>query len=149
MLRYAQAARLVALALETGRELSLRPLAVAVLDPGGHLLAFGREDEAGILRPEIAIGKAWGALGMGLGSRALAAAAEARPSFVAALGPLSQGRLVPVAGGVLIRGSSDGALLGAIGISGDTSDQDEACALRAIEALELRAETGAPQGKSA
>lgn len=141
MLRYAQAARLVEVAFETGRALALRPLAVAVLDPGGHLLAFGREETAGILRPEIAIGKAWGALGMGLGSRALAAAAEARPGFVAALGPLSQGRLVPVAGGVLIR-SADGALLGAIGISGDTSDRDEACALRAVAALELRADTG-------
>jgi uncharacterized protein GlcG (DUF336 family) len=99
MLRYAQSVRLVATSIEVGRELGLRPLAVAVLDAGGHLTAFGREDEAGILRPEIAIGKAWGALGMGMGSRALAAAAEARPTFVAALGTVSQGRMVPVAGG--------------------------------------------------
>ena len=141
MLRYEQAARLVAVAIDTGRELRLRPLAVAVLDPGGQLRAFGREDDAGILRPEIAIGKAWGALGMGIGSRALAAAAEARPSFVAALGPVSQGRIVPVAGGVLIR-DAGGALLGAVGISGDTSDQDEACALRAIESLGLQADPG-------
>ena len=141
MLRYAQSVRLVATSIEVGRELGLRPLAVAVLDAGGHLTAFGREDEAGILRPEIAIGKAWGALGMGMGSRALAAAAEARPTFVAALGTVSQGRMVPVAGGVLIRDST-GRLLGAIGISGDTSENDETCALRAIEAVTLHAETG-------
>ena len=141
MLRYEQAVRVVATAMATGRELGLRPLAVAVLDSGGHLKAFGREDDAGILRPEIAIGKAWGALGMGMGSRAMAAAAEARPSFVAALGPVSQGRLVPVAGGVLIRDAS-GRLLGAVGISGDTSDNDETCAVRAIEAVALHPETG-------
>ncbi len=141
MLRYAQSVRLVATSIEVGRELGLRPLAVAVLDAGGHLTAFGREDEAGILRPEIAIGKAWGALGMGMGSRALAAAAEARPTFVAALGAVSQGRMVPVAGGVLIRDGT-GRLLGAIGISGDTSENDETCALRAIEAVTLHAETG-------
>jgi uncharacterized protein GlcG (DUF336 family) len=141
MLRYEQATRLIAEAIASGRALGLRPLAVAVLDPGGHLLSFGREDQAGILRPEIAIGKAWGALGMGLGSRALAAAAETRPAFIAALGPVSGGRMVPVAGGVLIR-DDDGAVLGAIGISGDTSDQDEACALRAVETLGLRADPG-------
>lgn len=141
MLRYAQSVRLVATSIEVGRELGLRPLAVAVLDAGGHLTAFGREDEAGILRPEIAVGKAWGALGMGMGSRALAAAAEARPTFVAALGTVSQGRMVPVAGGLLIRDGT-GRLLGAIGISGDTSENDETCALRAIEAVTLHAETG-------
>ncbi len=141
MLRYEKATRLVAEAIATGRELRLRPLAVAVLDPGGHLLSFGREDEAGILRPDIAVGKAWGALGMGVGSRALAAAAEARPAFVASLGAVSQGRIVPVAGGVLIRDEGRD-LLGAIGISGDTSERDEACALRAIERVGLRADPG-------
>lgn len=141
MLRYEQAACLVRDALAEGRRRELRPLTVAVLDAGGHLVAFAREDDSGILRPEIAIGKAWGALGMGFGSRALASAAEARPSFVAALSSVSQGRLVPVAGGVLLRNET-GATLGAVGVSGDTSDRDEACALVAIEKAKLRADTG-------
>jgi uncharacterized protein GlcG (DUF336 family) len=140
-----QATTIVESALKKGRELSLAPLAVAVLDAGGHLKAFAREDGAGIVRPQIAIGKAWGALGMGLGSRTLARrVAEQGPqqqAFFAALNAMSEGRVVPAAGGVLIR-DSGGAVLGAVGISGDVSDKDEACALAGVAAARLVADAG-------
>ncbi len=136
-----QASRIVEVALAKGRELGLAPLAVAVLDEGGHLKAFAREDGAGILRPRIAIGKAWGALGMGFGSRALARRAADNPAFFAALFAAADGHLVPAAGGVLVRDAS-GELLGAVGISGDTSDKDEVCALAGVEAARLVGEPG-------
>jgi uncharacterized protein GlcG (DUF336 family) len=141
-----QATTIVQAALGKGRELSLAPLAIAVLDAGGHLKAFAREDGSGIVRPQIAIGKAWGALGMGLGSRTLAKrVAEQGPqqqAFFAALNAMSEGRVVPAAGGVLIR-DGGGALIGAVGISGDVSDKDEACALAGIAAATLVADPGA------
>jgi uncharacterized protein GlcG (DUF336 family) len=137
-----QATKLVEAALARGRALNLAPLAVAVLDDGGHLKAFAREDGAGILRPQIAIGKAWGALGMGFGSRTLAKRAADNPGFFSALFAASEGRLFPAAGGVLIKDKS-GELVGAVGISGDTSDKDEACALAGIEAAGLVGEPGA------
>src|SRR5262245_64233842 len=108
-LSLAQASTIVEKALSKGRELSCAPLAVAVLDEGGHLKAFAREDGAGIIRPQIAFGKAWGALGMGMGSRAFARRLADNPQqqpFFAALAAMSDGRVVPVPGGVLIR---DGA----------------------------------------
>jgi uncharacterized protein GlcG (DUF336 family) len=138
-----QATTIVEAALKKARETGCAPLAVAVLDDGGHLKAFAREDGAGILRPQIAIGKAWGALGMGVGTRALArriAEQPMSPPFFAALGAMSEGRVVPVPGGVLIRASGD--LIGAVGISGDTSDKDEACALAGIAAAGLAGDTG-------
>ena len=139
-----QATTIVQAALGKARETSCAPLAIAVLDAGGHLKAFAREDGAGILRPQIATGKAWGALGMGVGTRALArriAEQPQAPSFFAALGAMSEGRVVPVPGGVLIRDASK-TVLGAVGISGDTSDKDEACALAGIAAASLVADTG-------
>jgi uncharacterized protein GlcG (DUF336 family) len=140
-----QASTIVKIALEKGRELGLAPLTVAVLDAGGHLKAFAREDGSGIVRPQIAIGKAWGALGMGLGSRTLAKrVAEQGPqqqAFFAALNAMSEGRVVPAAGGVLIK--DGGAVVGAVGISGDVSDKDEACALAGIAAARLVADPGA------
>ena len=139
-----QATTIVERALRAGRETSCAPLAVAVLDAGGHLKAFAREDGAGIVRPQIAMGKAWGALGMGVGSRALARRLVEQPQsqpFFAALAAASDGRLVPVPGGVLIRDGA-GALIGAVGISGDTSDKDEACALAGIQAAGLTGDTG-------
>jgi uncharacterized protein GlcG (DUF336 family) len=139
----AQASTIVDIALKRGRELNLAPLTVAVLDAGGHLVAFKREDRSGILRYDIAYGKAWGALGMGFGSRELAERSAKAPIFITALTTIAQGRLVPVPGGVLIKGA-DGATLGAVGISGDTSDKDEACAVAGIEAAGLRAQVGAP-----
>ena len=128
-------------ALAEGRTRDLRPLTVAVLDPGGHLVAFRREDGSGILRPQIAVGKAWGALGMGAGSRSFVAGAAERPTFYAALNGLAGGSFVPVPGGVLIR-DERGAVVGAVGVSGDTSDEDEACAVAGIRAAGLVAETG-------
>src|SRR5947207_7967537 len=100
-LTLAQASTIVDIALKHGREIKCAPLTVAVLDAGGHLVAFKREDRSGILRYDIATGKAWGALGMGFGSRELAERAQKAPIFVTALTTIAQGRLVPVAGGVL------------------------------------------------
>jgi uncharacterized protein GlcG (DUF336 family) len=136
-----KAACIVDAALRRGRERQLKPLTVAVLDAGGHLLAFKREDRSGILRPEIAQAKAWGALGMGLGSRALAQRAVAAPAFFVSLASTSEGRLIPVPGGVLIRGT-DGEVLGAVGISGDHPDQDEACGVFGVEHAGLSADPG-------
>ena len=138
----AQASTIVDVALKKGRDTSCAPLTVAVLDAGGHLVAFKREDKSGILRYDIANGKAWGALGMGFGSRELADRAGKNPLFFGALATVSQGRLVPVPGGVLIK-DADGAVLGAVGISGDTSDKDETCAVAGIEAVGLKAVVGA------
>jgi uncharacterized protein GlcG (DUF336 family) len=139
----AQASTIVDAALEKGAELGLAPLTVAVLDTGGHLVAFKREDKSGILRADIAFGKAWGALGMGFGSREIANRAAKMPVFFTALTAASQGRLVPVPGGVLILDRSLG-VIGAVGISGDTSDQDESCAVAGIEAAGLVGQPGAP-----
>jgi uncharacterized protein GlcG (DUF336 family) len=139
-----QATTIVEAALRRGRETGCAPLAVAVLDDGGHLKAFAREDGAGIVRPQIAMGKAWGALGMGMGSRAFARRVAETPqqqAFFAALGAMSGGRVVPAAGGVLIR-DAQGVVVGAVGISGDVSDKDEACALAGIAAARLSGDTG-------
>lgn len=140
-----QAQTVVEVALRKAREMQCAPMTVAVLDDGGHLKAFGREDGAGIIRPQIAFGKAWGALGMGMGSRAFAKRLADNPQqqgpFFAALGAMSDGRVVPVPGGVLIRDAA-GAILGAVGISGDVSDKDEACALAGIAAAKLVGDTG-------
>ncbi len=138
----AQASTIVDVALKKGRETSCAPLTVAVLDAGGHLVAFKREDKSGILRFDIAYGKAWGALGMGFGSRELAERAAKNPLFIDALTTISKGRLVPNPGGVLIK-DAGGAILGAVGISGDTSDKDEVCAVAGIEAAGLKAAVGA------
>jgi uncharacterized protein GlcG (DUF336 family) len=135
-----QAHAIIQAALAHGRSLGLQPLTVAVLDPGGHLVALSREDDSGILRPQIAIGKAWGALGMRRGTRELAARALAHPGFYTALAALSEGRMVPVPGGVLIQ-DSDGHLVGSVGISGDLPDNDEKCATVAIEQAGLIAQT--------
>jgi uncharacterized protein GlcG (DUF336 family) len=138
----AQASTIVDVALKKGRETNCAPLTVAVLDAGGHLVAFKREDRSGILRYDIAYGKAWGALGMGFGSRELSERSAKNPIFIGALTTIAQGRLVPVPGGVLIK-DADGAVLGAVGISGDTSDKDETCAVAGIEAAGLKAVVGA------
>ncbi|WP_028694457.1 GlcG/HbpS family heme-binding protein [Pseudomonas cremoricolorata] len=135
------AVSLVDAALSAGRTIEAAPLTVAVLDAGGHLLALQREDGASLIRPEIAIGKAWGAIALGKGSRLLALDAQQRPTFFAALNGLGERPVVPVPGGVLIR-DGEGHVLGAVGISGDTSDIDEQCAISAIEAAGLRADAG-------
>jgi uncharacterized protein GlcG (DUF336 family) len=116
-----------------------------VLDAGGHLVAFKREDRSGILRYDIAYGKAWGALGMGFGSRTLYERAANTPQFFNALYTASGGRVVTNPGGVLIR-DSEGAIIGAVGVSGDTSDKDEECAIAGIEAADLFADPGGLKG---
>ena len=131
-----QANRLIEAALAHGAEIGCDPLTVAVLDPGGHLVALARQDGSGIARPDIATSKAWIALGMGFDTSELARRAEANPVFVAALTGVTGGRAVPVPGGLLI-GDEDGRLRGAVGISGDTSDRDEECAQRGIAAVGL------------
>ena len=140
-LTLAQASTIVDVALKTGRDNKFAPLSVAVLDAGGHLVAFKREDKSGILRFDIAFGKAWGALGMGLGSRTLAGRAPKQPAFFTALSATSGGRLIPAPSGVLIR-DKDGDVVGAVGISGDTSDNDEKCAIAGIAAAGLTADPG-------
>ena len=142
MIDLAQATRIVDKALAHGREMGLPPLSVAVLDAHGCLVAFKREDGSSLLRPEIAQAKAYGTLAMGIGSRAIAQRAAVAPSFVSAVNALAGGRLIPVPGGVLIR-SSTKAIIGAVGITGAISEQDEACAVAGIEAVGLIADTGA------
>src|SRR6185503_19411918 len=104
ILKLAQASAIIDAALMEARSRRLAPLAVAVLDAGGHLIAFKREDGAGFVRFDIANGKAWGALGMGFGTRELAERAAKSPAFVAALSIASQGRMIPSPGGVLVLG---------------------------------------------
>ena len=144
-LKLAQASAIIDAAIVEGRKRSFAPLAVAVLDAGGHLIAFKREDGTGFLRSDIAYGKAWGALGMGFGTRELAERAAKFPTFVAALSAASQGRMIPSPGGVLIVGA-DGEVVGAVGISGDTGDNDEICAIAGIEAVGLSALPGSAAG---
>lgn len=128
-----QAQRMIVAAFAKGRELGLKPLTVAVLDPGGHLTALARQDGSSMLRPSIACGKASGALGLGISSREIGMMAVDRPYFINALGPISPHGVIPAAGGVLAF-SENGTLIGAIGVTGDTSDNDELCALAGIAA---------------
>ncbi|MBI1218181.1 MAG: heme-binding protein [Rhodobacteraceae bacterium] len=137
-----QAATIVDGALAAGRENRFQPLTVVVLDPGGHVIAAKREDGSGILRYDLALGKAYGSLGFGLGSRTLTARAAKVPGFMMAASVAAEGRLVPAPGGVLIR-DTEGRLLGAVGISGDTGDNDEICALVGIVGTGLVADPGA------
>jgi uncharacterized protein GlcG (DUF336 family) len=130
-----QARALVASTLDAGHERELKPLTVVVLDAGGHVVAVEREDGSSNKRFEVAFGKAHGALSLGMGSRALMKRAEEQAYFIAAV-THAVGALVPVPGGVLVR-TADGELLGAVGVSGDSSDNDEAAALAGIEAAGL------------
>lgn len=126
--------------LAQARQMDLKPLTVAVLDEAGHLKVLLRQDGTSLLRSEIAQGKARGAIGMGLGSRALHNRAQEQPHFIQAMNTIAGGSLVPVPGGVLIR--AEGEIIGAIGITGDSSDNDEACAVAAITAAGLQADPG-------
>lgn len=134
---------IVRAALEEGRKQGFMPLTVVVLDSGGQLVAMEREDGSGNLRFEVARGKAYGALGIGLGSRTLGARNQGREAFLAAVAAASGGRFVPVGGGALVL-DADGRALGAVGVSGDTSDADEVCAVAGIEAAGLRAGIDTP-----
>lgn len=115
---------------------SSAPLTVAILDSGGKLISLQRQDGSSMLRPDIAIAKAWGALALGCSSRKLAQDADNRPAFISAVNVLAHGNMVPVPGGLLIRDAQQN-ILGAVGVSGDLSDVDESCALGGIDHAEL------------
>jgi uncharacterized protein GlcG (DUF336 family) len=128
---------MVEASLAAGREARLLPLAVAVLDAGGNLVVLKREDGAGVFRADIAMGKAWGSLGMGVSSRTIRDRLKDRPAFQGALAAASQGRFIPVPGGVLALNIAN-EVVGAIGISGDASDKDEYAAIAGVRAAGLQ-----------
>jgi uncharacterized protein GlcG (DUF336 family) len=135
------ARKILDVALAKAVEQKMKPMVVAVLDARGCVKAMAAQDGTSLLRGEIAHGKAYGALSLGMGSRALFKRAQEQAYFVQSVNALAQGALVPVPGGVLINDAS-GALLGAVGVSGDTSDNDEICAIAGIEAAGLKANPG-------
>ncbi|MEX0698210.1 MAG: heme-binding protein [Acidimicrobiia bacterium] len=141
MITLEQAELIIDGALAEGRRLGLGPLTVAVLDLGGHLVALKRSDGSEYLRPPIAIGKAWGSLGMGHAGRVLAERAAKMPVFFGALSDMSGGRMVPLPGGVLAR-NAEGTIIGAVGVSGDTADNDELAAIAGITGTGLQADYG-------
>jgi uncharacterized protein GlcG (DUF336 family) len=134
------ARKILDVALAKAVEMKLKPLVITVLDARGCVKACAAQDGTSLLRSEVANGKAYGALAMGMGSRALFQRAKEQAYFIDAVNTLAQGRLVPVPGGVLILDGT--TLLGAIGVSGDTSDNDEICAVAGIEAAGLKANPG-------
>lgn len=142
-LALAAAAKIVDAAIAIRAKAALLPLAIAVLDAGGNLVAFKREDGCGVLRFDIARGKAWAALGMGMPTRQIRDRLAQRPAFQGALAAASDGRFIPVPGGVLILDEAQRAI-GAVGISGDASDKDEYCAIAAIKAAGLASDPADP-----
>ncbi len=138
-----QAEEIIAAALAEARRQDFMPLTVAILDPGGCLVALKREDGSGILRPDIAIGKAWAALGMGVPSRLLRDRLADRPAFQAALAAASDGRFIAVPGGVLLKDETR-RTIGAVGVSGDTSDKDELCAIIGAHAAGVATDPAEP-----
>jgi uncharacterized protein GlcG (DUF336 family) len=134
------ARKILDVALAKGVEKKLKPLVVTVLDARGCVKISAAQDGTSLMRSEIAHGKAYGALAMGMGSRALFQRAQEQAYFVSAVNTMAQGRLIPVPGGVLIQDGN--VLFGAVGVSGDTSDNDEICAIAGIEAAGLKANPG-------
>lgn len=134
-----QALAIVDGALAKGAAISCDPLTVAVLDAGGHLVALKRQDGSGILRVEIAVGKAYGALGFGVGGRGLKGK---NANFLAGVVSTAPNGMVPGVGGVLIRDPDSGRIIGACGISGDTGERDEECAIAGIAGAGLTADPG-------
>ncbi len=134
----AQANAMIEAALGKGAELALKPLTVVVLDAGGHMIACQRQDGASNMRVKLATGKAAGALALGVSSRTIGDMALERPHFIASVDTMAEGGMVPAAGGVIACDAA-GTIVGAIGITGDTSDNDEACALAGIAAVGLTA----------
>jgi uncharacterized protein GlcG (DUF336 family) len=134
-----QANKVIVGAFAKGKELGLKPLSVAVLDAGGHLIAFQRQDGASTLRYQIAAAKAAGALALGISSRKIGDMAADRPIFVASLGPISPQGVVPAAGGIIVT-DNEGLPIGAVGTTGDTSDNDELCTLAGLIAAGLSAQ---------
>ncbi|MGY4395527.1 uncharacterized protein GlcG (DUF336 family) [Sphingomonas sp. UYAg733] len=136
---YSEAATIIDAAFANARMREARPLAIAVLDSGGHVVLCARQDGASSLRVPIAAGKAAGALGLRMSSRRIAEIALERPAFIASLGSMHLQGLVPAAGGCLVF-SEGGELVGAVGASGDTPDVDEDCVIAAIHAAGLKAD---------
>ncbi len=136
-----QANTMIQAGMAKGPELGSTPLTITVLDSGGHQKAMQRSDEATFFRPQIAFGKAWGSLALGMASRNLFGMGEGQPMFMNSLINLSDQRMVPVPGGVLIK-NQQGEVPGSIEITSDTSDNDEACAVAAVEAIDLTADCG-------
>jgi uncharacterized protein GlcG (DUF336 family) len=139
-LTLAQAIEIANGALAKAREIGCKPMTVAVVDAGGCLMVLMREDGSGILRPDIAFAKAWGAVGMGIGGRAMAKRASDSPQFWAALNTISRGRIAPVAGGVLILQA--GQVIGGAGMSGDVPDNDETCTIAGTQKAGFETEVG-------
>jgi uncharacterized protein GlcG (DUF336 family) len=128
-----QANAIVEVAFKKAREMKVKPLAVAVIDEAGHVKSLQREDEASMLRNDVALGKALAAVGMGVASRTLLDRAKGNPQF---FGALSSIRFIPQTGAVVIR-DKDGTVIGAAGASGGTGDEDEAVCIAGIEATGL------------
>ena len=140
-LTLSQANKIVEAALAKARQMKIKPLAVAVLDSSGHLKSLQREDEASMFRVDVAMGKAWAAVGMGASSRTLLARAKENPQFYGALAATAQGKFLPQTGAVLIKDAA-GNILGAAGASGGTGDEDEAACIAGVEAAGLVADAG-------
>ena len=135
-LTLAQADAIIEGTFAKGAQMGLKPLTVAVLDDGGLMVAFKKQDNSSVLRFDIAQGKAYGAIGMGTATRNLVGVAKERPHFINALIGASSGKMVPVPGGLLVK-TKDGQILGAIGVSGDTSENDEIAGVAGIEGVGL------------
>jgi uncharacterized protein GlcG (DUF336 family) len=135
-LTLAQANKIIEAALADARKLKIKPLAVVVLDAAGHMKAMQREDDASMFRVDVALGKAWAAVGMGASSRVLLQRAKDNPQFFGALAATAQGKFLPQTGAVLIQDAT-GRILGAAGASGGTGDEDEAACIAGIEAAGL------------
>lgn len=140
----AAAEKIIDAALSARRAAGILPIVVAVLDSGGNLVAFKREDGSGLLRFDVAFGKAWACLGMGMSTRLIRDRLAQRPAFQGALAAASDGRFIPVPGGVLVLDKA-GTAIGAVGVSGDASDKDEYCAIEGIRAAGLASEPTDPQ----
>ena len=135
-LTLAQAQQIIAGALAQSKVAGYLPMGIAVLDDSGNLKAFAREDGASMFRFEIAQGKAWGAVGMGVSSRVLAQRAKDNPNFLLSLAASSSGRFLPQPGAVLIKNAA-GQVLGAVGASGGTGDEDEAICIAGVQSAGL------------
>jgi uncharacterized protein GlcG (DUF336 family) len=135
-LTLAQANQIITAALAKSRDAGYKPMGIAVLDEGGALKAFAREDGASMFRFEIALGKAWGAVGMGVSSRTLAVRAKDVPNFFVALAATAHGKFLPQPGAVVIKDTA-GHVIGAVGASGGTGDEDEAICIAGVEAAGL------------
>src|SRR5215472_425722 len=135
-LTLAQANKIIETSFAKAHEMKVRPLAVAVLDDAGHVKSLQREDGASMFRCDVAVGKAWASVGMGVASRTLLERAKQNPHFFGALSATAQGKFLPQTGAVVIK-DKDGNVLGAAGASGGTGDEDEAVCIAGVEAAGL------------